>query len=134
MCIAVLTHLRLMTLQNTKPERSDDLKLIDDLVNKCLCLVWFLVNAIPQTSRVDLIAFDSPFVAEPWQEQRPDEAVSESGPVFERAWGALQTFDTRGWSATSVDGIIGRLQDQGLHLRITSSDKLPFEGACWKRV
>lgn len=79
--------------------------------------------------RVDLIALDSPFIAEP-----PDPVVHEDqgelsqSAHFESTWNSLENSDSRGWCERSSDGVIRLLQKLQLKLRVISSDQLPFKG------
>ncbi|KAF9445900.1 ARM repeat-containing protein [Macrolepiota fuliginosa MF-IS2] len=84
------------------------------------------------TSRVDLIALDSPFVEEPLRED--EDADTQQELDFENIWNAIedQQYGVRGWSEASMDSAIGQLQGiDGHRLRVISIDMSPFIGMCW---
>jgi AP-4 complex subunit epsilon-1 len=77
------------------------------------------------TSRVDLIAFDSPFITDP---PDPDTDSSSIGPDFEDTWNALEGSNARGWCEISTDVVVRRLQGLPYRLTVIAIDRPPFEG------
>jgi len=77
------------------------------------------------TSRVDLIAFDSPFITDP---PAPDTASNSMGPDFEDTWNALEGSSTRGWCEISTDVVVRHLQELEYRLIVIAIDRPPFEG------
>jgi hypothetical protein len=77
-----------------------------------------------QTSRVDLMTFDSPFITDPLEVP----AQSETDLNFESTWNALGKCNSRGWSELPIDDVVHRLQGQGLKLKVITVDRPPFEG------
>lgn len=82
-----------------------------------------------QAERADLIALDSPFIADP-----PDPLVSEDPSTssqsidFESIWNSLESCNSRGWCERSSDDVVRLLQKLQLRLRVVSADQLPFKG------
>lgn len=76
-----------------------------------------------QASRVDLIAFDSPFMSDP-----PYTSSSDTEPDFESTWNSLQDSNARGWCEASIDVILRRLQGLQHRLTVIAADLPPFEG------
>jgi len=74
------------------------------------------------TSRVDLIALDSPFIMDPLDPN------SGSLPDFEDIWNALEGFGARGWCEMSTDVVVRRLQGLRYRLNVIAIDRPPFEG------
>lgn len=72
------------------------------------------------TSRVDLIALDSPFIA--------DHVDTRPEPDFEERWNSMQNSNLRGWCEASTDTIVGVLQTLQLYMRVIAVDQPPFEG------
>jgi len=77
---------------------------------------------------VDLIAFDSPFVADPdgaagSEDNNPDQEFE-----FEVTWNRLTRSSDRGWCELSPDNLVRRLQALKLQLRVISADQSPFQG------
>ncbi|KAH9952123.1 ARM repeat-containing protein [Amylocystis lapponica] len=78
------------------------------------------------TSHVDLIALDSPFVAEP--QAAPLTASSVVEPDIKSVWDSLEKHNLRGWCELPIDAVVRRLQGMQLQLRVTAADQAPFEG------
>jgi len=74
-------------------------------------------------SRVDLIAFDSPFISDP-----PDQESAEAEPDFESTWNALQNSSARGWCELSIDIVVRRLQGLRRRLKVIAAELPPFKG------
>lgn len=76
---------------------------------------------------MDLIAFDSPFISEPAEE---DVEIPGMEPDFESTWNALGDFSgARGWYDGSIDGVVRRLQSmEHVRLSVISVDRPPFQG------
>ncbi|KAI6000552.1 armadillo-type protein [Pisolithus albus] len=72
------------------------------------------------TSRVSLIALDSPFIA--------DHVDTRPEPNFEERWNSMQNSNLRGWCEASTDTIVGVLQTLQLYMRVIAADQPPFEG------
>lgn len=72
------------------------------------------------TSRVNLIALDSPFIA--------DHVDTRPEPNFEERWNSMQNSNLRGWCEASTDTIVGVLQTLQLYMRVIAADQPPFEG------
>ncbi|KAG9316700.1 armadillo-type protein [Chiua virens] len=77
-------------------------------------------------SRVDLIALDSPFIAEPAKEVSVD-------ADFKVAWDAMENSNVRGWCEASLDMIVRLLQSLQYRMKVIATDQPPFEGACISR-
>ncbi|KAI6125691.1 armadillo-type protein [Pisolithus croceorrhizus] len=71
-------------------------------------------------SRADLIALDSPFIA--------DHVDTRPEPDFEERWNSMQNSNLRGWCEASTDTIVGVLQTLQVYMRIIPVDQPPFEG------
>ncbi|KAF8842990.1 ARM repeat-containing protein [Paxillus ammoniavirescens] len=69
-------------------------------------------------SRVDLIALDSPFIAEP----------TTDDPDFEATWASMENSNVRGWCESSLDAIVRLLQSLQYGMRVIAIDQPPFEG------
>ncbi|GBE82098.1 hypothetical protein SCP_0404770 [Sparassis crispa] len=78
------------------------------------------------TSRVDLIALDSPFVSEPLVSISTASSVSEFD--FEATWNLLDSANSRGWSEVPINVVVGRLQGLQRRLKMIAADVAPFEG------
>ena len=84
-----------------------------------------------QFPRVDLIAFDSPFVVDP---PRPvGGGLRDAGGEFEFecAWESMENpqYSGRGWCDASVGSVIRQLQGIDQHrLQVISVDMSPFVG------
>ncbi|KAL0956162.1 hypothetical protein HGRIS_002322 [Hohenbuehelia grisea] len=83
------------------------------------------------TSRVDLIAFDSPLTAHviSAEAEGPD-------PDFESTWNALDdSSGARGWCEMPLEDVVQQLQTSldGYHLRVIPVDCIPFQGM-WQPV
>ncbi|KAG8214010.1 armadillo-type protein [Butyriboletus roseoflavus] len=72
-------------------------------------------------SRVDLIALDSPFIAEPAKEVSAD-------TDFRAAWESMENANVRGWCEASLDMIVRLLQSLQYRMRVIATDQPPFEG------
>ncbi|KAI6032934.1 armadillo-type protein [Pisolithus orientalis] len=71
-------------------------------------------------SRVDLIALDSPFIA--------DHVNTRPEPDFEERWNSMQNSNLRGWCEASTDTILEVLRTLQLYMRVIAIDQPPFEG------
>ena len=82
-----------------------------------------------QAERADLIALDSPFIADPPDPILPkdQEALSQSID-FKSMWNSLDNFNSRGWCERSSDDVVRLLQKLRLKLQVISSDQEPFKG------
>ncbi|KIK97374.1 hypothetical protein PAXRUDRAFT_31834 [Paxillus rubicundulus Ve08.2h10] len=69
-------------------------------------------------SRVDLVALDSPFIAEP----------TKGDPDFEAIWNSMENSNVRGWCESSLDVIVRLLQSLQYGMRVIAIDQPPFEG------
>jgi hypothetical protein len=81
-----------------------------------------------QAARIDLIAFDSPFISDPGEDLgfTPE---PEPEPSFEVTWKVLEKTNARGWCDSSMDVALRRLQGQDMRLKVIPVDQPPFEGA-----
>lgn len=76
-----------------------------------------------QASRADLIALDSPFLAESAKKESED-------ADFKAAWDSMESVNVRGWCEASLDMIVRLLQSLQYRMRVIATDQPPFEGAC----
>lgn len=83
----------------------------------------FFWSDLVQASRVDLIALDSPFIAEPTKEESID-------ADFKAAWDSMENGNVRGWCEASLDMIVRLLQSLQYRMRVIATDQPPFEGPC----
>lgn len=104
------------------------------LAEELVCVVLYLgTNDVDpdfwkQGSRMDLIAFDSPFVTDP--PEANSEIDAENGLDFESLWNSVKDGEARGWYEASTDIVVRRMQSFGaLRLRVISGEVLPFIGA-----
>lgn len=76
---------------------------------------------------MDLIAFDSPFITEP-EEENPEHPRAD--PDFESTWNALgEANGARGWFDGAIDDVVRRLQNiEHVRLQVIRTDQPPFEG------
>ena len=81
--------------------------------------------ATHKISRVDLIALDSPFIAE------PPAAASSTQPEadFKALWDGLAKANMRGWCESPVEAVVRRLQTMQRTMRVIAADQPPFHGA-----
>lgn len=82
-------------------------------------------------ARVDLIAFDSPFVVDPPRPAGGGLRDTEGEFEFERAWDSIENpqHSQRGWCDASMDSVIRQLQGIDQHrLQVISVDMPPFIG------
>lgn len=79
-----------------------------------------------QTSRIDLMTFDSPFISDP-----PDSNSNVSGVAldFEGTWNAQEGYNSRGWCDVSIDTLVRQLQGFHHRLQVTAVGLPPFEGS-----
>lgn len=75
-----------------------------------------------QTSRIDLIALDSPFIAD------PAKGVSVDSD-FKAVWDSMKSASVRGWCEAPLDMIVRLLQSLQYRMRVIATDQFPFEGA-----
>lgn len=83
------------------------------------------------SSRVDLIAFDSPFMAEADQAEGDGNDNAQQELDFESIWNSEQgpQHSARGWCDAPMDDVIKRLQGIGSHrLQVKPADIPPFTG------
>ncbi|KAF8557577.1 ARM repeat-containing protein [Imleria badia] len=73
------------------------------------------------TRTFDLIALDSPFIAEPAKEESTD-------ADFKAAWESMENANVRGWCEASLDMIVRLLQSLQYRMRVIATDQPPFEG------
>jgi len=79
--------------------------------------------------RADLIALDSPFIADPPDPSiRDDPSTSSQSIDFESIWNSLESCNSRGWCERSSDDVVRLLQKLQLRLRVVSADQPPFKG------
>ncbi|KAF9647646.1 ARM repeat-containing protein [Thelephora ganbajun] len=79
--------------------------------------------------RADLIALDSPFIADlPDPIAREDPGTSSQSIDFESIWNSSGSSNSRGWCEQSSDDTVRLLQKLQLRLRVISADQPPFKG------
>lgn len=80
-----------------------------------------------QASRVDLIAFDSPFLTDPPGPSSIASSVIE--PDFEKLWDALAKGNSRGWCESAIEEVVRRLQGmKDRRMTVKPADQSPFQG------
>ncbi|KAJ3492134.1 hypothetical protein NLI96_g234 [Meripilus lineatus] len=78
-------------------------------------------------SRVDLIAFDSPFLTDPPGPSSIASSVIE--PDFEKLWDALAKGNSRGWCESAIEEVVRRLQGmKDRRMTVKPADQSPFQG------
>lgn len=85
------------------------------------------MNLHEEPAGVDLIALDSPFIAEPRAETSEASSVSEQLD-FEGAWNKLSNANLRGWCDSPIDVVVRRLQGMQRKMSVTAADEQPFQG------
>lgn len=76
---------------------------------------------------MDLIALDSPFIAEPRAETSEASSMAEQLD-FEGAWNKLSNANLRGWCDSPIDVVVRRLQGMQRKMSVTAADEQPFQG------
>ncbi|KAL1669953.1 armadillo-type protein [Schizophyllum commune] len=80
-------------------------------------------------SRVDLIAFDSPFIANPPANASSGEDNGAHEAEFERIWNALdKANNARGWCEAGLEEVVNRLCGLELHVHTVPEGSPPFLG------
>ena len=100
----------------------------DELVREFRHLPRFyqLIVILIQASRVDLIAFDSPFLTDPPAPHSAASSIIE--PDFETIWGSLAKGNCRGWCEAPIEEVVRRLQGMQRRMSVKPADQAPFQG------
>ncbi|KAF7979870.1 hypothetical protein HWV62_40641 [Athelia sp. TMB] len=80
------------------------------------------------TSRLDLIAFDSPFLTDPPEAKIPESKPSAEELDFESIWDTMHNSNARGWCDVTIDVVVRKLQGLQHRLTVIPTDLPPFEG------
>ncbi|KAF7977752.1 hypothetical protein HWV62_2842 [Athelia sp. TMB] len=80
------------------------------------------------TSRLDLIAFDSPFLTDPPEAKIPESKPSAEELDFESIWDTMHSSNARGWCEVTIDVVVRKLQGLQHRLTVIPTDLPPFEG------